>query len=892
MDSAGSAVGSCVFIRAQAGMGKSSLLAAAAAASQELTILAARGSPMGAGVPLALIEDVLGPVPGQSLTDPLANRTALRIWAATELAARAALGPVVVLLDDLHWADPASIDVVEWLMRRSLRLGVAFVSTLRPWPAAAGKLAEQLAHEHLARVVELDPLSPTGARRLLEACAGALVADALADRAWRLAGGNPLLIKEAGRCIGEEGDLPAGGGNLSRLQRMLLLSHVAGLPLEAIECAQAAAALGGRMHIATVEAMCDIAGNRFVAGFDALVAAGILRQPTAASAEFTHDLLAAAILDDTPPARRRLLHARAFEALAARGDTLAAAAHALAGDLAEDSRAVSALSAAATLALQRGAPEAALANVEGAVRLAGAMPPVALLTRRADVLFATGHPAEAARAYRSVLPDIGGEEQRSDLRIRLARAEAFAGNLGAAQQIYDNLAGKLPPGPQLISVLLERSHLAWELHGPVAALRALEPPDGVIIDPLPQIFAAIRSYFLLESGDASEAGVLDALAIAARHDPAGAADQVVATLDLFSLAATALGMRQRFDEAFALAEFGKAALRKAGALHQSATFDITRQGMLLYRGRLAEVVAESTALEDSLELTALQAEPIRLFRAQALVWQGQLDAAEGDYAAVVASPGARAWYIRVWLAVLAGELRHARGDPSGALEHLREAEQLAATYGVGEPCLARLAASLVEAALDAGQLADVERVASSLEQATTRLPCLWPPLIAAGARAGLAAVAGRPDQADAAYQHALSLPSATPLDRARVVLRYGEWLRRKGRVLQARPLLSEALATFSECGAAPLAERAAAELRAAGGRRRRQASNQLTPQEARVATLAIEGAGAREIATALHLSVRTVEAHLSNVYRKSGASSKVELRRGGLGLAPRPAAPT
>ena len=121
-----------------------------------------------------------------------------------------------------------------------------------------------------------------------------------------------------------------------------------------------------------------------------------------------------------------------------------------------------------------------------------------------------------------------------------------------------------------------------------------------------------------------------------------------------------------------------------------------------------------------------------------------------------------------------------------------------------------------------------------------------------------------------------------PFPHARTQLAYGEWLRRGGRRIDARPHLRAALATFGQLGALPWADRATAELRATGERPRRRAearTSQLTPQELQVALTVAAGATNKEAAAQLFLSPKTIEKHLGSVYAKLGLRSRTELAR-------------
>jgi DNA-binding CsgD family transcriptional regulator len=135
-----------------------------------------------------------------------------------------------------------------------------------------------------------------------------------------------------------------------------------------------------------------------------------------------------------------------------------------------------------------------------------------------------------------------------------------------------------------------------------------------------------------------------------------------------------------------------------------------------------------------------------------------------------------------------------------------------------------------------------------------------------------------------AFEEALTWHSSAgrPFEQARTQLCYGEFLRRQQRRVDARPHLAGALATFTRLGAVPWARRADAELQATGMTSRRAApsdAERLTPQELQVATVVADGATNSEAATRLFLSAKTIEYHLSNVYRKLGIRSRVELAR-------------
>jgi DNA-binding CsgD family transcriptional regulator len=169
---------------------------------------------------------------------------------------------------------------------------------------------------------------------------------------------------------------------------------------------------------------------------------------------------------------------------------------------------------------------------------------------------------------------------------------------------------------------------------------------------------------------------------------------------------------------------------------------------------------------------------------------------------------------------------------------------------------------------------------SRVEQWLSPMP---DPLSAALLARARALIAEDPDQADRLFLQSLASHRAAgdPFEEARTRLLLGEHLRRSRRRTAARHELLAAAATFQQLGARPWLDRADAELRVCGvtgeRRERPEAVLQLTAQERRIAEAVAEGRSNREVASALFLSPRTVEYHLSNAYRKLGVTNRTGL---------------
>jgi DNA-binding CsgD family transcriptional regulator len=179
-----------------------------------------------------------------------------------------------------------------------------------------------------------------------------------------------------------------------------------------------------------------------------------------------------------------------------------------------------------------------------------------------------------------------------------------------------------------------------------------------------------------------------------------------------------------------------------------------------------------------------------------------------------------------------------------------------------------------------GQTGKAKPVVASLERQARATGIAWTLGTAARCRA---LVADADAAAEAGFQEALRLhEGAGAFERARTELCFGEWLRRRGHRRDSRMHLGAALEAFEASGATPWAERSRRELRASGltlRRRQPAAREQLTPQELQIARLVAEGKTNRDVAATLFVTPKTVEFHLTRVYRKLEIHSRSELVR-------------
>ena len=226
-----------------------------------------------------------------------------------------------------------------------------------------------------------------------------------------------------------------------------------------------------------------------------------------------------------------------------------------------------------------------------------------------------------------------------------------------------------------------------------------------------------------------------------------------------------------------------------------------------------------------------------------------------------------------------GLLALAGGDLEAAVPQLAPAVAALDRAGHGNPNQIRVAPDLVEVYARLGESRRAAQVVLALERHGEATGIAWTRAVALRCHA---LVADDDAESARAFEDALEIDEPSAFERARTQLCFGERLRRGGRRRDSRVRLVAALEAFEACGATPFAERARAELRASGLRLRRREladQEQLTSQELQIARLVAEGKTNRDVAAILFVSPKTVEFHLTRVYRKLEIHSRTELAR-------------
>jgi DNA-binding CsgD family transcriptional regulator len=336
------------------------------------------------------------------------------------------------------------------------------------------------------------------------------------------------------------------------------------------------------------------------------------------------------------------------------------------------------------------------------------------------------------------------------------------------------------------------------------------------------------------------------------------------------------------DEALAIYDEALAEAHRRGSILTFAVTKVVRAQTFVLRGDLTEAEGEGREAFAALEAWATTARAsvyLAAYLAEALMEQGKLDEAAAaldrsgfgealpDDARLLIVPNIRA------------RLRVLNGDLAGGLEDTLAAGRRYEALGGRNPAFLAWRSQAALSLLQLGEQDEARRlVAEELELART-----WGAPRSLGAALRAAGLAEGGERGLALLEEAVEVLTNSPakLEHAKARTELGAALRRANRRSEAREQLRRAVELATICGATPLAERADTELRATGARPRRIALSgveSLTPSERRVAQMAAEGPTNREIAQALFVTPKTVEIHLSSVYRKLKISSRSQLR--------------
>ncbi|MEZ5076049.1 MAG: AAA family ATPase [Solirubrobacterales bacterium] len=893
----GEGEGRAVLVEGPAGVGKTALLAMLAGlAEPAATVATARGSEMerefAFGVVLQLLAPLVEAESGEeifggaaALARPLFERAGagagadadfrlmhgLR-WLCANLAERS---PLVLRVDDVQWADEASVRFLAYLGARAAELPILIVVARRGGEPAEPAALEGLATAPIASALRPAELSAEAVADLVAAALGEGTGRDLAAEIHRRSGGNPLFVGELIRVAREGGgDAEAEAGPPPTVVS-LVGRRIGRLPEEAQRVATALAVLGDAAAPPEVEAVAALEPETVLLSMDALVAAELTGPEN--RRRFRHPILREAVIESIPDGERAILQMRAARAVAERDPTRAASHLEQARPEGPTGEAW-----AATL-LRRAAAEArSRAAAEAVAYLRRALAEPLDDTERRQVLLEVGGLEAQARDYAALehLAAATGlaESPLERARIALVRGDALFHMIALEEcsRVCREAIEELGDSERELCLALEATALSaeavrgdnrdrpGELEAAVAA--AATPGERAVLAHVVADFAA--------TGDRPAAEVT----AIGRRALGGTAllDEVGPASPIYIYAGTGLAWAGDLDTVLALTTEGIERGRREGSLVAVSYSAALRAGTALLAGDLALAESDSELVVSELPAADPMAYGIALgWLIETLVERNRLE----DARVVLERSGLTGELPELgtsdFLMMARAALAAAEGDTAAALVELESVERRVARGRYPNPGAMAWRSRLAELLVASGE---TERARTYAEQELELARAFGSDRatgVALRTRGAIAGAAGVEDLRAAVEL----LDGITPLEHARATIDLGAALHATA-AEDARAVLYAGMDLAHRAGAHALVERAMEALRETGARPRRPRVSgvvSLTPQERRVAGLAAAGRGNREIAESLFLTRRTVEMHLSNAYRKLEIGSREEL---------------
>jgi DNA-binding CsgD family transcriptional regulator len=894
-----------VVIEGDQGVGKSHLLNAAVAAgrSREYRILHCEPAESEAQFPFTSLGDllkdvgddafVLLPEPQRRALEVALLRTELErlvvddravlLGTVAALQVLAHSSPVVIAIDDLQWIDDRSRLVLSYVFRRleSEPVGVLVVgSPESPKDSSLG--LERMSLRGRVRPLKVGPLDIDSIAKLLRFRLNSSLPKAAIGQIHRNSGGNPFVALELGRAIPSVGGHPRAGQALPVPQsvRELVRPKQAYLSSGATEVLVTVWALAHPTK-SLVQAAIGRRGRRSELLVNA-IEAGLI-EVDGDRVLVNHPLLAAVSYAEMRVQDRHQLHERLADIVA---DPEERARHLALSGHGPDHAVALELDRAAALAYSRGASDRAADFCELAAEFTPPRRPLEARRRRlhaADYHLEAGNTARARSLLEQAVENMEAGPARADVLRRLGEVHWYGGGSRADEFLAQAAleAGDDASGGALIERDLAWTHLRRGdvTTGLVHAQVAMALTDGL----RDGLRGEILATFVLAEAFQGRNGHLQALELAAESE------EWTKEPGIHSHPGLLLGVLLKWTDRFDAARYRLEAMREQATKRG----DVTCLPFLLHQLSELETWAGNTevARRHALALSEVAAqtgqEPFRPASLHALAL---VDACRGkvEEARSAATEGAR-------LAERSGELvfmmqnrsvlgflELSVGNSVDADRHLRLVTEMAAERGVVEPGSLRFHADAIEALIGVEEFDRAKELLERLEERARTLGGTWALATAGRCRGLLNATLGDVDGAVAALDSALKIHEQLPqpLERGRTLLAMGNVQRRNRQKQAARNALESALRIFEGLGAVQWAERARAEFERNGSTSNgSNGSNGLTKTEHRVTELAIDGLTNQEIANALYMGRKTVETHLSNVYRKLGVRSRLELAR-------------
>jgi len=802
-------------------------------------------------------------------TDTGPDERAVYAGFAGALRLLASTSPLLVAVDDLQWLDAPSASALAYAFARIAGSPVGLLLARRsdgdePPPLGLARTpdAAPLAHVRVGR------LSLGALGRLLRERLGLALPRPGMLRVEQLSGGNPFFALELGRSL-----LASGAPASERLVvpptlTDLLRARLDELPARTRETLLLVAAAGKP----SLDLLERSIGADPRSRLQPARAAGVV-ELTDGGVAFSHPLLGEAVYGEADPRRRR----RAHETLADASDDVEERARHLARALDRpDAAAAATLEEAAERARRRGARSVSAELFEAAARLTPPADEAAWarrLLQAAGSLYDAGDSGRARGVLEGLVGTLPSGTERTEAMWRLGVVLDETGHWPEGMRLWQD-ALAVATEHHLVAEIRRSMAVTSAYTGSMAeavahADAAMAAADRSGRDQQRAYAAAARAYIAVLAGDPSYGHFVDrALAL----EPPGLLGEwspSATAAECARLAHDLPAARRRFEEVLRRAvESGDA------HLEQWSSFGLADVELEL--GELARADELADAVLELAEQTQVMRIPGLRLRGLVDTLLGRADAARAAVEESLAESirnGEKLYQGRAHSVL--GFLALSEGDAARAADHLGEARRLGEEMGFAVPRYLRPYLDEAEAAAAAGRSQQAEEALAAFE-ARVPEPSRWLALLLVRAEAIVHQARDRALLDELAAAVADGSFDELPFECARTLLVIGVGRRRALERAAARRALEEAESRFERLGTPLWAARAREELARIGGR---AGGGGLTPAERRVAELASRGSSNKEIAAALFVTVKTVEATLSRVYRKLGVRSRAALGR-------------
>jgi DNA-binding CsgD family transcriptional regulator len=792
--------------------------------------------------------------------------------------------PVLVAVDDVQWMDPPSAATVAFALRRLKSERVGVLVTLRTGDRHAEPLGldRDFGPQSLARIT-VGPLPQRELSLLIRSRAETPFSRSDAYRLEEASGGNPFLAIELARAAGTRVELMQPGTSLEVPETLQIVVNrrLEPLPEATKEALLLVSALGHPTERVVQRALESGASEQD--GLEAAVEAGLL-ELEGDRIRFTHPLIRSAIYSMSSPAKRRDMHRRL--AGVAR-DTEERARHLALSSTTADAKVAAALDEAARSAHERGAPEAAGELSELAERMTpqdDSQRSGERALRAGRYYKQAGEDRRARNALHRALDRLPEPRSRADALLILGYYDLASGPREAAKDAFLRAKQEAGDDPDLLCDA--EQGLAWWSMGTPAALRharrALELArrgrDPVMLAESLATLAFIESrlgrgirYDLYEEAMRIQQGQDHSRTIRAPT-------WILGTLLVWEgdFEACRMSIEPAIDAARARGDF-------------DALPDLLRP-LIWAEFRSGNWARAAELAEERWEVASWDSEggryPTLLERALMEAYHGKVEAADAlleeaaqGFAALGRPEPPVIPGLKGFMELSQGRAEEAHRFFSTFLNGATGGFVVGAGDSEREPALQTHLPDDVEALVLLGDIEGAEALLRPFERKARSLGRTWASAASDRCRGLLAAASGEIEGALKLLRRSLAghEQSGEPFEVARTRLVMGGVERRAKRKSAARDSIERALETFESLGAALWSERARDELARVGPRR--ASEFELTVAERRVAELVSEGSTNREVAAALFVSIKTVEATLRRVYQKLGVRSRTELTR-------------